>query len=511
MTTLNSDIYRYLFYFLAMTDKRTFLQTCKDMNTLSAQMSTVEMAFEKKLTAIKFFTHTPYFGLNYPLHRYTIELIYDNREIPERYIIPKNKILHRFPKIFKIIAKRGNLILITKMLQLNKLDAIHNAEHAMMGAAEKGNIHILKWMQKNGYEDNEHVVGCAAKRGQLETLKWMHCSGFKNFNMAISYAAGHGDLDALKFLLDNKFKNDSNYHAAYKNQFEIVKFLHFLNPESINGVCEGAARGGNVDILIFAYEQGQRLQSLHYMHPRALQWLVDNNHIDPENVMYDGLALCNNLECVKILHLHGFPVLNKTFLIRAVWNQNVEIIEWLHDHGCPLDELVVRMAVRTKLEILKMVVAWGGEIIDDDCNVATECGNLEILEYLCDNGCKLPNNVMTLAISEGHLHIVAWCRKKGVDWGAEHCTDAIVWNQFEIFKWLRGIDRDLCGVKSEEQEVCPWNESVCWQAILSGRWDVMKLTLDHGCEFGDVSRTMVRSAAPDFINFMQTDYPHLLI
>lgn len=34
------------------------------------------------------------------------------------------------------------------MLQLNKLDAIHNAEHAMMGAAKKGHIHILKWMQK---------------------------------------------------------------------------------------------------------------------------------------------------------------------------------------------------------------------------------------------------------------------------------------------------------------------------------------------------------------------------
>lgn len=46
---------------------------------------------------------------------------------------------------------------------------------------------------------------------------------------------------------------------------------------------------------------------------------------------------------------------------------------------------------------------------------------------------------------------------------------------------------------------------------LSGRLDIMKLVLDNVCEFGNVSHTMVRSVTPDFINFMQTDYPHLLI
>lgn len=95
---------------------------------------------------------------------------------------------------------------------------------------------------------------------------------------------------------------------------------------------------------------------------------------------------------------------------------------------------------------------------------------MEILERLCDNCCELPKNAMTLAISKGHLHIVVWCRKKGIGWCTENCTDANVWNQFEIFKWLRGIDRNLCCVKLEEQEVCQWNESICGQAICLVGW-----------------------------------------
>ena len=69
-------------------------------------MPELEAEFCRMLNNVGYFHYRYYPALHIPIHKFTIELIYDNREIPDRYIISKNQILHQIPKIYKKLTAK---------------------------------------------------------------------------------------------------------------------------------------------------------------------------------------------------------------------------------------------------------------------------------------------------------------------------------------------------------------------------------------------------------------------
>jgi hypothetical protein len=111
-------------------------------------------------------------------------------------------------------------------------------------------------------------------------------------------------------------------------------------------------------------------------------------------------------------------------------------------------------------------------------------GNLEMLKYLR----KIDYNLdyeSTYAAGYGHLHVIIWLKEQGYKWNENTCASTVKYNHLNVLRWLRGFDRDTCGISSNETEICPWDEWIYISAIENGNIDVLIFAFENDCDFGD--------------------------
>uniref|UniRef100_A0A6C0CAU7 Uncharacterized protein n=1 Tax=viral metagenome TaxID=1070528 RepID=A0A6C0CAU7_9ZZZZ len=521
LAQINNDLYQDLFISLPISDKRAFISTCKITNQSSVQMLKYELSFQKMINVTKYFSKRYYSGFYNPLYKFTMELLFDGYEIPDKYIIVENRVLHQFPKIYRRLGERADLDQIKKLLKLNRNSFMEdNAEWTMAGAAKAGNVSILRWMIRNGYPLCDLAATYAVKGNQLRTLKWLVRRGCKLNDMIVSNAAKNGFMDIVKFLVFdlNRSLGDAAYFAALRGHFQIVKFIYSVDPTALFEVCEGAARSGNLDILKFAYQFGYSMMHDFYCTDvNILKWLLDDGHISPDINISKKIAWSGNLECLQFLYRNKFPVLDKDVFARAVRGQNVEMIKWLHSLRCPFDKSATKAAagmsnpemikIRFSVAILKLLVEWGCELDNEVCSLAAYHGDLEMLQYLYGCGCKLDETVLQRASTNGHLHIIIWARRQGCHWNSLVCYYTVCWHHLDVLKWLRGVDRQKYDEYSEETEICPWDEQVCIYAIRYCHIDILKFAIENGCEYGEASyQAALETENSEIINYISEHY-----
>uniref|UniRef100_A0A6C0CA36 Uncharacterized protein n=1 Tax=viral metagenome TaxID=1070528 RepID=A0A6C0CA36_9ZZZZ len=485
---LNKDIDGSIFYLLPISDKRSFLRICKTINLLSINMPAIESEFQTLIKETNFLDKHNYQLYN-SLYKYTVELLFDNYDIPDKYIIIENRILYQYPKIYKKLAEKGKYDLIKKMCDRNEYREC-NFIDVMNGAAKAGNIQMLQEIADEEYCFYPQVMIYAIKGNQLATLKWLanKCDMDPN---AMNYAAKIGNIDVIDYLVyEHKFRITSGafFYAAKNNHFDVVKYLHSIDPNNMYAVCEGAGVSGNLDILKFAYQHGHKINGFFSCgHTHMFVWLYDNNHIKPSLNLSKETAQTGNLECLQFLHTRGFPVLHEKVFKRSVIGENIEMVKWLYSMGCPFDETAVRAAMCIKsslFPILKLLIEWKCPLFDNICAFAAFVGNLEMLKYLYATGNNLDSKVISAAATYGHLHIIIWCREQNCHWDITACRNTVEYDHLNVLKWLRGVDRKTCGLKSNETEICPWNEQVCLNAIKEGYIDILEFAVKNGCPFG---------------------------
>jgi hypothetical protein len=458
-------------------------------------MPELETTFHKMLNDTGYFHFRNYSALYIPLHKFTIELIFDHREIPDKYIILENQILHHFPKIYKKLTERGQIATIEKMLLLNRNNhADDNVEFVAHGAAKSGNIKLLRRLYQQDYQFNFLTTGAAAKAGKIKTLKWLidHHAKLNDFVSRGAIKKGH--MKILKYLIiDKRFTSRNGiFWAASYGRLKMIKFLlQSVNSASLDHVIDGAAAGGHLEILKFAFEHGQKMKTENFSckHLHILQWLIENGHFKYAPEIIDSIALDGKLDCLQYLHSKGYNIFSKNVLTNAITSRNVELIYWLYDicpDKSPSNKYAIGAALTSldkydthgSLLILKLLVNWGYSLANCDCTIPARNGDLDILQYLFELGCKLNENVINAAAKYGHLHIIIWCRQQGCDWSADTCRKTAQWNHLHVLKWLRGFDRK----GSDETEICPWDARICIDAILiPNHIDVLEFALENGC------------------------------
>jgi len=476
-------------------------------------MSSIESEFQKMINDTKFFNNR-YYNLYHPLYKYTIELIYDGHNIPDKYVIVENRILHQYPKIYKIIAKTANLRLIKKMLRLNRNPlGCNNCEYVFMGAAKTGNIKMLKWMRDNNYSDDRTATYYAAKGNQLETIKWLIDHDFGASFLAVGCAASKGYMDVANFLIDKGY-NISVQQAVDKGQLEIVKYLHSIDPNAIYDIykCD------DIDVLKFLYEHDVTTYYEGYTQVDVINWLIENGYIGKYTMTSQAIVQAGSLECLRLLHSNDLLELDKGVFYKAVMTGNFEIIEWLHEIKCPFDSNATYATTSVQspdsLAILKLLVKWGCPLADNIGCGAAFYGNLETLKYLHEIGYIMDDNTMIFAAREGHLHIIIWMRENGYMWDDEVCFASAEYYHMNVLRWLRGFDRDTCGLSSNEIEICPWDDRVCVVAINHKHIDILKFALENGGEFSERSYICACQAENveilDYINeYLERECPNI--
>lgn len=470
----NNDIYQDLFCLLSMSDKRIFIRTCKINNSQSVYIPRAEIEFLQMINKTHFLSNT-YINFYCQLHKYTVELLFDGRTIPDKYFVHENRILHQYPKIYKRLGKKGDLLMIDKLLKSNRNSyAGKNSNFIMMGAAKSGNLKVLGWMHQNGYDIDDSAVTYAVKGNQIDTLKWLDARTTIRSSLALMYAAKNGRLDILKYLISAGYPiGNTPYHAANSGHLDIVTFLYSVYPIVTFGIWQGAICSNNIEILKFLRDKQIDFNDdiFRCKNLQILIWLFNNYQIDMNINLAASVAYDGNLECLQFLYSKGCPIHNPCVFQRAVNGKNIKMLEWLHGLNVPFDWTATAAAVSIESKtVLELLIAWGCEITDASCSIAASRGNLPILEILCDHGYRLCEKVIQNAAQYGHLHIIIWAYERGCKFDADCCQSAVRWDYLYVLKWLR-------------EKNCPWDERVYLIAIECGHIDILNYAFENNCDF----------------------------
>ena len=501
-----SDIVRYIFLICPISDKRSFIRTCREFSSYTILMPEIEKEFQRMILETKFFYSHNFTGFSNPLYKYTIEIVYDNYDhlIPDKYIIPENRILHQYKKIYYRAGLRGNLSMIQRFLKLNKnsYDA-NNADFAMRGAAESGSTHILKWMRHNNYKFNRWTSAHAVKGNQFVILKWLIKRGCLIDELCTKYSAKAGNLILLMWLLNKKkceIDWDAIYVASRNGHIDIIKFIYRKNIIRNHVVLyDGAMRGGSVNILEWILEKNYDVGISKWAcgrasfegHIHVLEWVHKNNLFDNRRADSCEVAVKGgNFECLKWLVENGCP-LSKKICNKAVKKGNIEIAEWLIGKGCVLDvtRLYCAVAENGHLDMLKWLVGKGYKMSFEISSGAANYGHLELLQWAVSNGCPMNIRLIIDAVRNGHIDIVKWAIENGCEWdftkvksgterlfvrklNIEACRATVVHNHLDILKWLRTTGFH-------------WDETICMTAIQYKNLDILQWAIENGCKWGD--------------------------
>ena len=495
-----SDIIRYIFMICPISDKRSFIRTCKSFSSYAILMLEIEKEFQKMILETKFFYSHNFTGFSNPLYKYTIELVYDNYDhlIPDKYIIPENRILHQYKKIYYRAGLRGNLSMIQRFLKLdrNNYDA-DNADFAMRGAAESGSVHILEWMELNNYKFNEWTSARAVKGNQFVTLKWLNKHGCLVDDLCVRYSAKTGNIKILEWLL-NKKKGEVNWNVAYdtscKGHIDVIKFLYKKNIIKKNeAIYYGASQGGHVNILEWVFKKNNDFEICEDKceeacegasfggHIHILEWFKRNNLFDNKwTCLCDEAVNGGNFRCLKWLVENGCP-LDEKVCDGAIRKGNVEMVEWLFAKGYKFDmkRAYISVAENGFLDMLKWLVGKGYKMSFSISRGAAEGGHLELLQWAVANGCPMDMGLISNAVRNGHLDLVKWVLFRFFEEGinlhtlnTEACVATVVHNHLDILKWLRATGFQ-------------WDEAVCAIAVQYKNLDILQWAIENGCEWRD--------------------------
>jgi len=486
----NNDLDKCVFDRLLISDKRSYIRVSKATNCLSKHIPNAELEFQKMIRTKNICYNYNNLRLWNPLCKYTVELLFDNRIIPDAYVTADNKIFVEHHNMYNLIGKKRDLKFISKLLDCDLGVQIH--DHIAYGAAKEGRIDVLELIREK-HDICEYATATAAKGGKMETLVWLIKNDVEMSYFGFGYAIKRGHFDICEYITEiiDVDTNDCNYEAGLSGNLHVAKYIHSRSPDSVNKLCNGAAEGGHIDIVKYCYKLGGCLDKDFFCKSIPIfEWLIDNSHIVPDVRMSARIALSGDLECLQYVHSRGFLALSEEVFVMASNKNNLAMMKWLRDIHCPIPLQSIDLGhtgwCDDSVCVLKLLVNLGCTLSNKiDCVYSSQTGNLEMLKYLHAKGGELNIRVMNAAAEKGHLHVIAWCRSKGCAWYASTCAATVRYNHIHVLKWLRGIGRNKYDLGSDETEICPWDGDVYVAAIQYSNVNVLKFAIDNGCPAGE--------------------------
>jgi hypothetical protein len=324
--------------------------------------------------------------------------------------------------------------------------------------------------------NDENYLGTKIK--QLDSLG--------KYTLEILYDGYANLLPKIYIIKENKILNkyeEIYFNIAKKNFRELLEILIRHNRKYGPNILCGAARGGNLELLQWCWENVDILRKIiintcwsYSIYTCAiksgnlniLKFLRENNWYWDSNICAKA-AKYGNLEMLKWLRENGCDWDSYVYA-KAAKNGYLEVLKWAHENGCKLDCEICEIAVENNhFEILK----WAHEngcYLSFSCLVkAAENGNLEILKYIIETGYyPCGSFICNRAAANGHLNILKWYHENGYKWDDDTCACAAEYGHLEVLKWLR-------------ENGCNWNSDVCTYAVENSYLEVLIWARENGC------------------------------
>jgi len=352
---------------------------------------------------------------------------------------------------------------------LEMLEAFHKRGFtvdvgAWHGAAERGHVHILRWLQV--FAPVKHCPSafrCAAKGGHLYVIEWLARNGIECDSTIYESAAKHGHM-------------------------HIIRWARARGLRPCSRMCASAAAGGHLDIIQWAAGKlvccGVRTyeQAAYGGHLAVMQWIFQTTStLDPSN------KAC--LLAARHGHLH--------------------VLEWQKSTSQELSAYItVEAAKGGHTNVMRWAKtrerAWGEhECIWNEsvCAEAAHGGHLDALQWARANGCPWDAMTCTDAAIRGHLHVVQWAVANGCPYDAAGVAEAAArYGYVAVLQWLHAIHGVLCKANVCHQAAAggqlsslkwarsvgySWDDLVCARAASAGSYKVFVWAVTHGCPWDE--------------------------
>ena len=145
--------------------------------------------------------------------------------------------------------------------------------------------------------------------------------------------------------------------------------------------------------------------------------------------------------------------------VKFFYDVNRESRAVIKRSGVPLAD-----AFKTRDFDTKSTISWALEKCSDVekerfCIAMTEMGNLDLLQFLHENGCPWHEETCSVAAKIGHFECLKYAHENGCPWDEFTCAYAAKYGQLESLQYLH-------------ENGCPWNEETCSNAADSDSdWD----------------------------------------
>lgn len=218
-------------------------------------------------------------------------------------------------------------------------------------------------------DESDEIYFHAGFNNNFNIVRWAYDKGFKLTSNVVISAALHGHLDILKWVKNVDVNGDCKWNAA---------------------VFSRAAGTGNIEML---------------------QWLYDNKI--PWNQCAPSWAISSNhLSAVEWLREKGCDC--RYTWEAAIHNKSLDTLKWLYNNEYPYDRLCYREAAyKGCLDILQWFDTIGITPDLDDNEIiryAVEGGNMDVLKYVFDKGCRYDDKKYLLSRTQ-NIEIIKFIQK----------------------------------------------------------------------------------------------------
>jgi hypothetical protein len=283
---------------------------------------------------------------------------------------------------------------------------------------------------------------------QREPALWLHephCAGA----VCISAARG-GQLDVLLWARENGFdwagettspSGTTCAAAARGGHLGVLKWARENGSEWTESTCSGAARGGHLGVLRWAKEQGC---------PWDWQTVVaaaEGGHLEVLMWVY-------SVPIGSFGPWSGIPAPNTLFrqhaaCFAAAGGGHLAVLQWGRARDARYGHQEFMWNTRT---------SWA----------AARGGHLEVLQWARENGCPWDTTCCLGAARGGHLRVLQWARENGCAWGKATCSSAARGGHLGVLQWAR-------------ENGCAWGEKTCLAAAVGGHLEVLLWARENGC------------------------------
>ncbi|KAF1321154.1 Alpha- and gamma-adaptin-binding protein p34, partial [Globisporangium splendens] len=297
-------------------------------------------------------------------------------------------------------------------------------------------------------------------------------------------------------------------HAVANDNLEIVQWLcqEYCPKTFVFLAVEEAARLGNTRISVWLVENcsktmlwSPRIMDIAAAHGQleTLQWLQTL----PENpgctrAAIENAARNGHVNVVVWLQHHAPVQQSSVAIVNAIECGHLEVVRFLHDQGHALRapaHAIACAAKRNRLDILQWMhehyaVDWTSDAMDS----AAERGHLQIVQWLHANrieGCT--TTAMNQAAANGHLDMVQWLHANRSEGCTAYAMDGAAGNGFfDVVKWLHENRSEGCTTRAMNI------------AATNGHLDIVQWLHANRCE-GCTSRAMNGAASGGHLNVVK--------